>query len=58
VLLGGFAALTGQITLDAIGTAVRERFPGAVGDRNMAAAAAAFRFVTLEEEEMVHASTD
>jgi hypothetical protein len=24
----------------------------------MAAAAAAFRFVTLEEEEMVHASTD
>src|ERR1035441_10941330 len=58
VLLGGFAALTGQITLDAIGTAVRERFPGAVGDRNMAAAAAAFRFVTLEEEEMGHASTD
>ena len=50
----GFAV----ITLDAIGTAVRERFPGAVGDRNMAAAAAAFRFVTLEEEEMVHASTD
>src|SRR5664280_617389 len=47
-----------ELALEAIGTAVRERFPGAVGDRNMAAAAAAFRFVTLEEEEMVHASTD
>ena len=42
-LLGGFAALTGRISLKAIETAVRERFAGAVGERNVAAAAAAYR---------------
>ena len=30
-LLGGFAALTGQITLEAIAAAIRERFAGAIG---------------------------
>lgn len=56
-LLGGFAALTGQVSLPAIETAVRERFPGAVGERNAAAAAAAHRLVTAEKES-VHAATD
>jgi pyruvate ferredoxin oxidoreductase gamma subunit len=56
-LLGGFAALTGEITLDAIDTAVRDRFAGALGERNVAAATAAFRFVTLAEER-VRAATD
>ncbi len=45
-LLGGFAALTGQITLDAIAAAIRERFSGATGERNVAAATAAYRLVT------------
>jgi len=41
-LLGGFAGLTGAVRLESITDAIRERFPGAVGDRNAAAAAAAF----------------
>ena len=44
-LLGGFAALTGQVSLGAIERAVRERFAGPVGERNAAAAAAAYQFV-------------
>jgi pyruvate ferredoxin oxidoreductase gamma subunit len=55
-LLGGFAALTGQITLDAIGAAIRERFGGATGERNVAAATAAYRLVTLAEEELSRAT--
>ncbi|MGA7835622.1 MAG: 2-oxoacid:acceptor oxidoreductase family protein, partial [Acidimicrobiales bacterium] len=33
-LLGGFAALTGEIAMDAIDKAVREHFLGPVGERN------------------------
>jgi pyruvate ferredoxin oxidoreductase gamma subunit len=44
-LLGGFAALTGEVTLAALDQAIRERFVGAVGDKNCAAAHAAFDFV-------------
>ncbi|MGA2303970.1 MAG: 2-oxoacid:acceptor oxidoreductase family protein [Acidimicrobiales bacterium] len=57
-LLGGFAALTGEITLAAIDSAIRQRFSGTPGERNVAAARAAFRFVTLEEGELTRASTD
>ena len=32
-LLGGFAALTGVVSLDALAAAIRERFPGDVGER-------------------------
>jgi pyruvate ferredoxin oxidoreductase gamma subunit len=42
VLLGGFAALTGVLSLGAVCAAIRERFTGAVGDRNVAAATAAY----------------
>lgn len=42
VLLGGFAALTGRVALDAVLQALRERFPGAVGEANAAAAREAF----------------
>jgi pyruvate ferredoxin oxidoreductase gamma subunit len=51
-LLGGFAALTGEITLDAIDMAIRQRFAGTAGDRNVVAARAAFRHVSLEREEV------
>jgi len=37
-LLGGFAALTGQLKLDSVLAAIRERFPGAAGEGNAAAA--------------------
>ncbi len=41
-LLGGFAALTGAVRLESVCQAVRERFPGAIGEQNVAAATAAF----------------
>jgi len=42
VLLGGFAALTGVVSLDSVVAAIREKFPGAVGDKNAVAARAAY----------------
>lgn len=44
-LLGAFAALTGQVSLRAVLDAVRERFPGEVGERNARAAEAAHEHV-------------
>jgi pyruvate ferredoxin oxidoreductase gamma subunit len=41
-LLGGFAALTGLLRLESVTAAIRERFPGAMGDRNAAAAEECF----------------
>jgi len=57
-LLGGFAALTHQVSLRAIADAVRERFTGAVGEKNAAAAGAAFEFVLHEEERLAGAATN
>ena len=57
-LLGGFAALTGAITLGAIEAAVRNRFGGTLGERNAAATAAAYRFVMLAEKELDRAATN
>jgi pyruvate ferredoxin oxidoreductase gamma subunit len=37
-LLGGFAALTGQVSLAAVAGAIGARFPGAVGEANVRAA--------------------
>lgn len=47
-LLGGFAALTGQLGLAAVRDAIRERFPGAAGEANAAAAAECFELVRHE----------
>ncbi|HLN76587.1 MAG TPA: 2-oxoacid:acceptor oxidoreductase family protein [Nocardioidaceae bacterium] len=44
-LLGGFAALTGQVGLEAVVHAIRARFPGQVGEGNAAAAEAAYAYV-------------
>lgn len=41
-LLGAFAALTGWLSLDSVTGAIRDRFPGEVGQANAAAAEAAF----------------
>lgn len=49
VLLGGFAALTGWITLDAVVHAIHDKFKGAVAERNAAAATEAFEVLTLKE---------
>lgn len=54
-LLGGFAALTGQVRLDSVAAAIGERFSGAVAGGNTAAAAAACRFVDHERRAAGHA---
>jgi pyruvate ferredoxin oxidoreductase gamma subunit len=40
-LLGAFAALTGIVRLDSVATAIRQTFPGKVGEGNVAATTAA-----------------
>jgi pyruvate ferredoxin oxidoreductase gamma subunit len=52
VLLGGFAALTGLISLDALTQAIRQKFAGRLADGNAAAAEAAFGYVRQEMEEL------
>jgi len=57
-LLGGFAALTKQVALEAINAAIRERFAGAIGERNVAAATAAYRLVVLAQEERIRVASN
>lgn len=54
-LLGGFAALTGQLGLEAVQEAIRERFPGPAGGANAAAAAECFYLVREDAGEPAHA---
>jgi pyruvate ferredoxin oxidoreductase gamma subunit len=54
-LAGGFAALTGVVTLDAVRTAVRRRFPGPTGRAHAAAATATFGVVRTAIEDLVQA---
>lgn len=58
VLLGGFAALSGLITLDAVDHAIRTKFSGTVADNNAAAAAEAYQYIQREMEELAHAQTN
>jgi pyruvate ferredoxin oxidoreductase gamma subunit len=58
VLLGGFAALSGLITLDAVAHAIRDKFKGKVAEGNVAAAAEAYEYVKREMQELSHAQTD
>jgi pyruvate ferredoxin oxidoreductase gamma subunit len=51
-LLGGFAALSGLISLESLAAAIRERFAGPVGDGNVAAAQAAHAWVADELREL------
>jgi len=55
VLLGGFAALSGLITLEAVSHAIGEKFKGKVAQGNVAAAAEAYAFVKRQMEELSHA---
>lgn len=52
VLLGGFAALTGVITLPAVMRAIGDRFAGKVGAASFAAATEAYEFVRREIHEL------
>jgi len=58
VLLGGFAALSGLVTLDAVAHAIRAKFSGKVAESNVAAAREAYEVVQREMEEAAHAQAD
>lgn len=55
VLLGGFAALTGIVSLASVTSAIRETFAGKIAEANAAAAVAAFAYVTAGLPEATHA---
>ena len=55
-LLGGFAAISGQISFDAVAKAIREKFPGAVGESNVSAARAAYASVLAAKNKKVEAA--
>ena len=54
-LLGGFAALTGVVSLDAVQAAMRQRFAGEVGEANAQIAAAAYEHVCSTMRRQQHA---
>ena len=58
VLLGGFAALSGLITLEAVAHAIRTKFTDAVAENNVAAATEAYDVVRRELEGLRHAEAD
>jgi pyruvate ferredoxin oxidoreductase gamma subunit len=49
-LLGGFAAITGVITLASVLAAIRQKFPAAVAEKNVAAATEAFAIASKARE--------
>jgi pyruvate ferredoxin oxidoreductase gamma subunit len=55
VLLGGFAALSGVVSLASVTAAIDQRFAGKVAAGNIAAATAAYEFVRAEQEELRNA---
>jgi pyruvate ferredoxin oxidoreductase gamma subunit len=55
VLLGGFAALAGLVTLQAVEHAIRHKFSGKVAEGNVAGAVEAFAYVQNEMKELAHA---
>ena len=55
VLLGGFAALSGLVTLEAVEHAIRHKFKGRVAEGNVAGAIEAFAYVQNEMKELAHA---
>ena len=57
-LLGGFAAVSGRISLDSVSAAIRDKFSGEVAEGNVAAARAAYEYVRNEMREASHAQAD
>jgi pyruvate ferredoxin oxidoreductase gamma subunit len=54
-MLGGFAALTGMISLDSVVAAITDRFVGPVAEGNAEAARAAFDFVSDKRKALTDA---
>lgn len=57
-LLGGFAAISGRLTLESVAAAIRDKFGGEVAEGNVAAASAAYAHVRNELQEAGHAQAD
>ena len=57
-LLGGFAAISGLISLEAVAHAIRDKFSGRVAEANVAVAREAFASVKNEIEALRHAAAD
>jgi len=57
-LLGGFAAVSGRISMASVAAAIREKFSGKVAEGNVAAASAAYEHVRSEMREASHAQAD
>lgn len=49
-LLGGFAAVSGQISMDSVESAIMSKFPGEVGEANVAAAREAYEIASAGHE--------
>jgi len=49
-LLGGFAAVTGELGIESVVQAILEKFPRAIADKNVAAARAAYELVARPVE--------
>jgi pyruvate ferredoxin oxidoreductase gamma subunit len=49
-MLGGFAAITGVITLPSLVAAIRQKFPAALAEKNVAAATEAFETASRAKE--------
>jgi pyruvate ferredoxin oxidoreductase gamma subunit len=54
-LLGGFAGLTGLISIDSVAAAIQQKFSGSVAEGNVAAARAAYDLVREEMKELTGA---
>ena len=54
-LIGGFAAMTGAVTLQAVIRGIAQKFSGEIADRNMLAANVAYEFVQHEIKELIRA---
>lgn len=54
-LLGGFAAVTGQISIDSVEQAICKKFAGKIAEGNIAAARAAYQAARGTVEEETHA---
>jgi pyruvate ferredoxin oxidoreductase gamma subunit len=57
-LLGGFAAVTGRISLQSVAAAIRDKFSGAIAEANVAAASEAFEILARATRERSHVETD
>jgi pyruvate ferredoxin oxidoreductase gamma subunit len=57
-LLGGFAAVSGNLSLASVAAAIRDKFSGKVAEGNVAAATEAHEYVVKEMQEAAHAKAD